>query len=237
MNSQNHHDALFAQEAAASVSGFERQQWPQLSVIVVSGALCVPGTSSAQPTRLWEAPYVHAHDATASGSAWKDLANDQGQHKSEATRQAIAELRRVSGLTWEQLGHLFGVSRRSVHFWASGQALNTANEKHLSQVLDIIRTANRGDARSTRSALFEVVGGMTAFDLLSAKRFEEARTRLGEGPKRQRPAPTELSPEAKAARAPLPPEELIEAQQDRVHRDPNRARAARTVRNTQRETT
>jgi hypothetical protein len=39
----------------------------------------------------------------------------------------------------------------------------------------------------------------------------------------------ELSAEAKAARSPLRPEELIEAQHDRVHQDPGRARAARLV--------
>lgn len=39
-----------------------------------------------------------------------------------------------------------------------------------------------------------------------------------------------LSAEAKAARAPLRPEELVGALQDRVHRDPGRARAAKSVR-------
>ena len=42
----------------------------------------------------------------------------------------------------------------------------------------------------------------------------------------------ELSAEAKAARKPLPPEELIDAKSERVHRDLGRARAARAVRNT-----
>ena len=59
----------------------------------------------------------------------------------------------------------------------------------------------------------------------------------GAGVGRPRPVLGELSAEAKAARAPLPPEELVEAQHDRVHRDPGRARAARTVRNSRRETT
>lgn len=54
---------------------------------------------------------------------------------------------------------------------------------------------------------------------------------------RLRPVLGELSAEAKAARAPLRPEELVEAQHDRVHRDPGRARAARTVRNSRRGTT
>ena len=58
----------------------------------------------------------------------------------------------------------------------------------------------------------------------------EARARLGVGAGRPRPVLGELSAEAKAARAPLRPEELVEAQHDRVHRDPGRTRAARTVR-------
>lgn len=39
----------------------------------------------------------------------------------------------------------------------------------------------------------------------------------------------ELSPEAKAARKPLPPESLVDALQDRVHRDPGCWRAAKTA--------
>ncbi len=35
-----------------------------------------------------------------------------------SSSSAISELRRISALTWEQLGQLFRVSRGSVHFWA-----------------------------------------------------------------------------------------------------------------------
>ncbi|MFB1488263.1 MULTISPECIES: hypothetical protein [unclassified Thiocapsa] len=79
--------------------------------------------------------------------------------------------RRISGLTWEQLGEIFDVSRRSMHFWASGKPLNAHNEQRLMQVLDVIRTTDRSDARSTRAALFEVKEGTTAFALLSAEQF------------------------------------------------------------------
>jgi hypothetical protein len=54
------------------------------SVIVVSGALSISGTSSAEPTKVWEAPYVH---------------------EPVATRMVVSDLRRISGLTWEQLVH------------------------------------------------------------------------------------------------------------------------------------
>jgi len=48
---------------------------------------------------------------------------------------------------------------------------------------------------------------------------------LHRSPPPARPVLVELSAAAKAARKPLPPEELIDAQNDRVHRDPGRSRA------------
>lgn len=224
-------------DAIAVTTGFGgiRECVPPLLVIVVSGALSVSGTSSAEPARLWEAPYVHESEATASGLGWEQDAETPDD--AETTRQAISELRRISGLTWKQLGELFDVSRRSVHFWASGKPLNARNEQRLMQVLDVVRAAGRGDSRSTRAALFEVKEGTTAFALLTAERFEEARAILDVGAARPRPAFAELSAAAKAARKPLPPEDLVDAQHDRVHRDRGRARAARTVRNKRRGTT
>ena len=205
-----------------------------LPIIVVSGALAVSGTSSAEPARLWEAAYLYESEATASGLGWEQHAETPDE--TETTRQAISELRRVSGLTWEQLGELFDVSRRSVHFWASGKPLNADNEQRLMQVLDVVRAAYRGDARSTRAALFEAKEGTTAFASLAAQRFEEARAILGVGAVRPRLRPAGLSAAAEEARKPLPPGELVDASNDRVHRDRGRGRAARTVRDRRRGT-
>lgn len=220
--------------APTTTYGSLQERVLSFSVIVVSGALSINSTSSAEPARLWEAPYVHESEATASGIGWEQRAN-VADH-SEAARQAIYELRRISGLTWEQVGELFNVSRRSVHFWASGKPLNAGNEQRLMQVRDVVRAADRGNARATRAALFKVNKGTTAFALLAAGRFDEARTVLGAGATRPRPALMELSAAAKAARKPLKPDELIDAQHDRIHRDLGRARPARTVRNKRRGT-
>ena len=208
-----------------------RECAPRLSVILVGGALSVSGTSSAEPTRVWEAPFVHEADATASGLGW---ANSTADSEAEVTRRAISELRKISGLTWEQLGMLFDVSRRSVHFWASGKPLNAGNEARLMRVLDVVREADRGNARGTRAAMFQVTEGETAFDMLVAQRFDDAREFLGRSVKRSSPTMAELSAEANAARMPLPPEELFDAKHGRVHREPGQARAARTVRNRRR---
>lgn len=220
---------------AANPSGVVSGGVPRFSMIVVSCALAIVGTSSAAPNQVWEGTQLQELNATTSGLAWRPNAEVEGGI--EATRQAIAELRRISGLTWKQIGELFGVSRRSVHFWASGKPLNAHNEQRLMQILDVLRSADRGCARATRAALFEVRGGKTAFALLTEGRFEDAYTILGAGPGRLKPVLTELSAAEKVAREPLPPEELVEARSDRVHREIGRSRAARTIRDKRRGTT
>ena len=204
-----------------------------IRVIAVSRALSVAGTSSAGPTRLWEAPFVNGANATASGPDRNQPGARIG-HQLEAARRAVSELRRISGLTWHQLGQLLGVSRRSVHYWASGKPLNAGNEERLMRVLAIVRAADRGSASGTRAVLLDGDGGTTPFDMLAATRFEDARRALGRGRARPVPALPGLSAEAKAARRPLPPEELYDAKSERVHRGLGRARAARAVRNKRR---
>lgn len=223
--------------ARATCFGGSCERVPRLSIIVVSGALSSAGTSSAGPTHVWEAPYVHEADATASGIGWDPARADADSHEPEATSRAISELRRVSGLTWEQLGQLFEVSRRSIHFWASGKRLNAGNEARLMRVLAAVRDTDRGDSRSNRAALFEATAGTTPFDLLVSQRFAEARALLGKGIGRRAPEPAELSQKAKDARKPLRPEELVDAKHDRVHSDRGRARSARAVRSKRRGST
>ena len=206
------------------------------SVILVSGALAVSGTSSEEPTRVWQAPFVRAADATGSSPGWEQIEEAEAA-ESESTRKAVSELRRISGLTWDQLGQLFEVSRRSVHFWASGKPLNAENEERLMRVLDVVRAGDRGTARDTRAALLDSTDGTSPFDMLVAQRFEEARSALGQGTGRARVGLKKLSPEARAARAPLPPDELYDAKSERRHEDPGRARAVRTARNKRRGTT
>lgn len=200
-----------------------------LSVIMVSGALSIAGTASAEPTEIWGEPYTRESDPTASGPS-RDAVAAQMEIETEATRKAVSELRRISGLTWEQLAGLFGVSRRSVHFWASGKPLNATNHERLMRVLDVVRHADRGTARSTRAALLDAREGTTAFEMLADQRFWEARTALGRGRTRLVPTLTALSEAAQTARKPLPPDELHDAKSDRVHQEPGRGRAARTAR-------
>lgn len=234
----NHHLYESAQPASRDTasSAFLQKWLPPLTVIVVGGALSLSPTSSAAPSKAWEAPFVHEQGATVSGWSGTLASNEVPGRASETTRQAVLEVRRVSGLTWEQLADLFSVSRRSVHAWASGKPLSASNENRLMRVLEIVRLADRGNARTNRSAFLEVRQGTSTIELLAAEKYSEARSRLGVGTGRRHLVLGPLSANAEAARTPPKPEELVDALSDRIHKDPGRARAARTVRNSRRGT-
>ncbi len=143
---------------------------------------------------------------------------------------AIGELRRLSGLTWEQLARMFRVSRRSLHFWASGKPMAPSHEEQLQRVLAVIREIDRGAASLNRTALLAVrEDGVIPLDLLETGDFDRALSLLGPGGA-QRFVPPEMSPEARAARAPRPPAELVGALQDRIHQESGALRAAKSVR-------
>ena len=131
--------------------------------------------------------YYFDPEPTVSCNPWEVRYSPPVDQPPETTQRAISELRRISGLTWQQLGQLFEVSRRSVHFWASGKPQKAENEARLTNVLDVVRYADRGDAGSTRRALLNADGGPSPFDLLVALQFEKARTALGRGPRRTAP--------------------------------------------------
>lgn len=161
-------------------------------------------------------------DRTTAGTAVSAAAPSGGT--------AIGELRRLSGLTWNQLARLFNVSRRSLHFWASGKAMAPSNQEHLQRLLAVVRKVDRGSPSINRAMLLGVRGdGNLPFDLLAAGDYESVLSLLGPGGGR-RASPPQLSEEARTARAPSSPEDLVGALQDRIHRDGGTARAAKSVR-------
>ena len=142
---------------------------------------------------------------------------------------AIAELRRLSGLTWDQLARLFNVSRRSLHFWASGKPLAPSNEEHLQRLLAVVRTIDRGTATANRALLLAArEDGTFPFDMLAIGAYDRVLALLATGEVR-RVRPSGLSEAERAGRSPPRPEDLMGALQDRIHPSSGRLRAARSV--------
>lgn len=150
----------------------------------------------------------------------------------ETTRAAVHELRRLSGLTWDQLARLFGVDRRSLHHWGSGQPLSRKNEERLHRLLTVIRYIDRGAADLNRQALLQpTANNALPFDLLVQGKDQEVKAILGQGPGRRIIQRKPLSPEARAARYPVfTPEELVDARHEPVHVEMKGSRVPRVAR-------
>ncbi|MCY7332085.1 MAG: XRE family transcriptional regulator [Pseudanabaena sp. CAN_BIN31] len=149
----------------------------------------------------------------------------------EATQKALGELRRLSGLTWEQLAKLFNVSRRSLHFWASGQPLSRFNEEQLNRLLGTIQYINRGSASLNRSLLLKPDdNGNPLFDLLVAGKHKEFKQLVGAGNALQKLQFGSLSEDVYSARMPQNPSHLIDALQYPIHQEVGQSRPARTAR-------
>lgn len=163
---------------------------------------------------------------TAISAAAACTAEDSGI-KPLSTRKAVVELRRLSGLTWEQLGELLNVSRRRVQSWSNGQTLSDENEDHLRRVLDVVRTADRGLSRFNRAALLDVVDGTSMLEFLANGQYTIARNRLGRGPGRVERDTTLLSPYEQLVRTPPSAEDLVNARFERIQTNHEETRPGR----------
>lgn len=147
-----------------------------------------------------------------------------------AQAAAIAELRQRSGLTWEQLARLFGVARRSVHFWASGKAMNSSNEEVLNQLLRAVRYIDRGESGPTRSALMSAQNdGAIPFDLLVEGRFDDVMKRLGQGGGHGARVHSRIYVALNPLWTPPSPDHLVGASHDTAHASRGRAKTGRSA--------
>jgi hypothetical protein len=134
----------------------------------------------------------------------------------------VHELRRLSGLTWDQLAGIFDVSRRTMHLWASGKPMTIGHETKLHRVTAFIHRIERGEARLNRAALLSVRSdGVSVLDLLLRREYEEAEKVLGRGGGRVRRALTPLSAEAREVRRPRAVADLLQTEPLATHRHPS----------------
>ena len=129
---------------------------------------------------------------------------------------SVAELRRLSGLTWDQLAGLMDVSRRSLHHWVSGKPASAEHQTRLQRLLGTLRRLDRGDSTQNRTLLLTPDHtGRLLLDWLKSEQYEAAVALAGQQAAQRVSASTELSAAARASRTPPAPADLVQAKQDR----------------------
>jgi DNA-binding transcriptional regulator YiaG len=114
------------------------------------GALLVlplaPTTSSAMANGIINVRSVG--DGTTSGGYQLETATDLS-----ATALAVRRVRARTGLTWEELAKVLGVSRRAVHAWAAGGRLTHHHALRLRRVAEVLEAHDAGAPELTRAAV------------------------------------------------------------------------------------
>lgn len=179
-------------------------------LVIVGGVLggsALDGTSAIAIRR--PSDYELSRDSTNTGPVETTTTGADAETAAITTSaQLIAELRRISGLTWQHLARLFDVDRRAVHFWASGRPMTDANAEHLARIVALVRELERGDPARVREYLLAPrAGGELALDLLAAKRYDELAS--PPTPPQVRMRPPAISADAAARRRPPPPAQLL----------------------------
>lgn len=215
--------ATLGRAGTSAVGSIQSGAWPAALVLVVGLGL---GTSaSSMPAPSWASPIsVQPPSYVLRGAVGRirgDLRDVNALHdQRQDRRRFVMELRRISGLTWEQMARLFSVSRRTMHLWASGRPMLPAHEERLVRVLAAVRRVDRGGAAATRLALLSITpSNEVPFDLLASSRYREFEEHLGAGRPRKIPTFTPLSENERRARRPVPPGVAVDALHGRVHED------------------
>ncbi len=220
-----------APDARTSALGCLKRPAPDADfrTVATSPAGSDPTTTSTAPhgsAAAWNAIASRA-EGTASEPAGKALFPTVPTASSPTTGQAVMEIRRLSGLTWEELADLFDVSRRSLHHWANGKTVTAEEDRTIRGTLAAIRHLHRGGQAGTRALLLAVdqTTGVSAFDLLRNRLFDEAKGRV-EDIRPPEPRRIPLSDAAREARRPPAPTLLLGAEQEQ----PDIPAKVRTVR-------
>ena len=151
------------------------------SAILLVGILgLVPsGTAAASPpiSEPVQIRYIGDWTSSAGTVVIRDLTEASVGEQLEASAASDRDVRwlhQESGLTWDQLGRVFGVSRRAVHMWANGSRLNAGNAELLAQLVAMVRGLPASDPAHRRALLLAAgPDGRSLLDVLRARHTAE----------------------------------------------------------------
>lgn len=204
------------------------------TVMAGSLLLLLAATSPAPTAQAWAQSLCQSPVTTSEPNWQAPLPYSSLALSTDHTQRALFALKSLTGLTWNRIAELFGVSRRSAHFWASGKPLSQEHERHLYGVLSTVNEVDIGDSRIMCAAILDDSGGRSALSALLEREYEEGRLALAKSIGRQVTL-REQGRRSMSSYYTPPPDELLEALQDRVHREVGSGRPARTARTWRRD--
>lgn len=79
--------------------------------------------------------------------------NDQEEVSLPELARSVRSMHQRSGLTWDELARIFGVTRRTLYNWSIGGQVSAANAQAIAEVIRSLHEIDSGDPKITRSRL------------------------------------------------------------------------------------
>jgi transcriptional regulator with XRE-family HTH domain len=128
----------------------------------------------------------------------------------------ILEIRRLSGLTLEEIAKALKVSLRTVHHWANEKPLTEEDALRIQCLLNLVKLIDRCNSRVNRFLFLAAdKDGILPFNLLCEERFNAVLALIGSGDAPRKSSSCTLSSQVQQTRRPPAPIDLLEALQDR----------------------
>ncbi|MEU8152554.1 helix-turn-helix transcriptional regulator [Micromonospora sp. NPDC048986] len=132
---------------------------------VAFAAMVMPTSNTGQPVTVIRQglDYTSSNGATSTPTVPEAV-------EPPSLALSVKQLHEMSGLTWEQLSRLFGVSRRAVHNWANGGRMTARHSERLAGIYRRIAELPAGLPTERRDLL--LVPASNGRSLFEELRFE-----------------------------------------------------------------
>lgn len=143
-----------------------------LALIVAPWAVVIEEPPAA-PESAWIAFSQESGLGTATGKFTEKVS------PTLAISAVVTALKVESGLTADQLGRLLGVSRRSIHNWATGSAIASAHEEKVRELNSFIALLPADTPDQRRNLLLDSSNGPSLFKQLASQVDHPQRIKFG----------------------------------------------------------
>lgn len=139
----------------------------RVSVITCAAAAFGLSIASGQPYPYGESSKGNMYSISTSTGI--SPSNELATMESLTVKSAgvsVSALRELTGLSANQLGRLFGVSRRSINNWISGMPMAEQHSNRLAQLQQIVMQLPSSSAAERKANLLDSSKGMSLFHQL-----------------------------------------------------------------------
>ncbi|MEM9571550.1 MAG: hypothetical protein AAF996_08790 [Pseudomonadota bacterium] len=188
--------ALFNASLAASASTFTPQlanqdPWTNEPGIVIidhirGGFTSEVSAADGEHSLVRLSPHLRALDVTTASQptlsldVFEEIISQLRAHqRSQSVRvdrpvENVNEIRRLTGLSWNQLAYLLEVDRRSIYNWLQGGIVRDRNADRIAKLLSSIRYIDEGSIEENQEKLFHVYAGdLSIYELIHQARFDD----------------------------------------------------------------